>query len=130
MGVSDSFAKIIIYNENGSSYIVFNGIIKNLSISSQGGLKTLNLELISGTYLMDLVEHIRTYQNSGMSYKTVLESFSKNYYNGGVYMTISDEASLGELIVQYKETDWNFAKRLASKFNSYIVAKCDGEEVK
>lgn len=100
--------------------ICFSLLIK-LSIHTKSGLKVLEAELISATYLMDNRKHSRTFQNASMSYDDVLNLLSAGYEGYGVILMAGRGEPIGDMIVQYEETDWQFAKRLASHFNSVLV---------
>ena len=50
-----------------------------------------------------------------------LDFIGKDYPNYGVFLTVGEAETVTDLIVQYKETDWAFAKRLVSRLNSFLV---------
>ena len=69
---------------------------------------------------MDMDENTRTFQESSFTYNYLLDFV--NYYPEYDYiMSVGDGVSIENLITQYKETDWQFIKRLASHFNSFLV---------
>ena len=96
---------------------------KNFSISSQGDLYKLKLSLISGTYLLDVIEKTRTFQDVNLPYESVVQALVNNYDNCQFKMELNSKA-IGDIVVQYKETDWEFIKRLASQFNSLLIPEC------
>lgn len=120
-GLGGTWAKIMIKDFEGQEKDFFVGVITNLYIDSNEGIKKLHVTIKTGTYLMDVEMHTRTYQSSSILYTDVFGSFTNQYYNGGFIPNIKKETTIGNLIVQYRETNWAFAKRLASHFNTVIL---------
>ena len=121
MSFGDIEAAIRVQDDTGKEMVIFYGIVQNISINSTNSQKRLDLDLISASYLMDNREHTRTFQNAAMTYDSVLEQIGSTYDNYGVILTAGSENAIKDLIVQYRETDWEFAKRLASHFNSVLI---------
>ena len=113
----------IIYARDDTSRekVVFNGLPRDLSIETKNNMKILTIELVSASYLMDNFAHTRTFQNAAMTYDDVLGFLGAGYENYGVVLTVGLGTPIKDIIVQYKETDWEFAKRLASHFNSMVI---------
>lgn len=76
---------------------------------------------VSASFLMDLEQKSRSFQNKNMSYKEVLQTVFQDT-DGAAFM---DSCSKGKTIerpyVQYQETDWDFIRRLASHFHQGIL---------
>lgn len=130
MLLGEVWAEVIIFDEAGKEKEIFCGLVTNASIYDQNNVIVLYLEIKTGTYLMDIKEHIRTYQNKSCSYENILKSFIKNYEEGGVIGVENIEVPIKKFICQYLETDWDFAKRLASNLNTVLVANHLGKGVK
>ena len=62
---------------------------------------------------------IRT--SPSMTYQEVLDCVVGQYQSGHALMNIGAGTAIGEPIVQYQETDWEFVKRLASHFHGVVV---------
>lgn len=107
--------------DDDKSKILFKGIVQTVSVRNENQVRIIEILAVSGSYLMDLSEKTRTFQDEKQTYKSIMNSVKNGYEKAGVYMTIGENQSTGSIIVQYRETDWNFIKRLASHFNSYIV---------
>lgn len=121
MSLKNLYATITAMDEDGGEKIVFNGLVKDLAVTTENGVRLLSVWLVSGTFLMDSIRHIRTYQKKTMLFKEVLEAFTSEYPENGFIMTVAKGTPIDEMIVQYQETDWEFLKRLASRFNSFVV---------
>lgn len=121
MSLKNVYAAITAVDEDGGDKILFNGLVRDLAVTTENSVRMLSVWLASGTFLMDSVRHIRTYQNQKMQFKDVLTSFTSKYPENGFIMTEAKGETIDKMIVQYEETDWEFLKRLASRFNSFIV---------
>jgi hypothetical protein len=107
-------------DELGKEEVLFNGVVKSVAIKNSNDVRTLEVEAISGSYLMDLHPQNRTFQNEQQNYKSVLDSIIAPYPKSGIMMSVGASNPIKQVIVQYRETDWCFAKRLASHFNSFL----------
>ncbi len=121
--ISTTWAKVIVIDWEGKEELFFTGVITELNIDNNEGLSKLNVTIKTGTYLMDVDMHTRTYQLPSMPYTTVFSNFTDKYDKGSFIANIEKGATINNLIVQYRETDWEFAKRLASHFNTVIMAE-------
>ena len=107
-------------DDAGESCVLFVGTVADMEVTNINGVKVLALSLVSGTKQMDVVEHTRTYQDAALTYRDLLSSLG--YYPGYTFsMRVGDGSAIGDLITQFKETDWTFIKRLASHFNSVVI---------
>jgi len=79
---------------------------------------------------MDGKEHIRTFQNAGVSYRDIIDIIIENYNNSAFIMTSGDDKKTQGFMCQYKETDWEYIKRLAFSANTVIYPDYSVEGVK
>ncbi|RED20887.1 hypothetical protein DES34_1291, partial [Brevibacillus brevis] len=56
-------------------------------------------------------------------YASLLDEITKDYPGSDYLDHASNGAPLGTIAIQYQETDWQFLKRLASRFGSILVAE-------
>lgn len=120
-GMEEIQVKLLLECEGEPDYLLCCGIAQDIRIQKVGDLRQLTVQAVSGSYLMDLVRNVRVFQNSGSTYDAVLKHNEKSYQDGGHSMIAGAGATIGNLLVQYHETDWEFAKRLASHFNDVVV---------
>ncbi len=116
----DVWATVCFQDEDGNTGTLFCGLAVNMQIQTESNCYFMTLELKTGTYLMDLKEHIRVFQSRSKTYDAIQNSFLPAYAMGECLM-IKPNSYAGEMLVQYKETDWEFAKRLASRKNTVLV---------
>lgn len=114
---------ILSTDEDGNKKTLFKGLVQDIWTDTVAGLKTLHVEAVSRSVLLDQKEHIRTFQNESQSYQSVCEVIRGD--NGGAtFIYTTGSQSTDGILVQFEETDWEFLKRIASKLNSVIVPDC------
>ncbi|MDR0491455.1 MAG: hypothetical protein LBH28_09470 [Oscillospiraceae bacterium] len=107
-------------DDSGESCVLFVGIVADMEITTVNALKVLHIKLVSVTRHMDVVKYTRTYQDASLTYRDLLASLG-NYPKYSFSVWAGEGAAIGDLITQYKETDWEFVRRLASHFNSVVI---------
>lgn len=116
----DCFANITITDEKGKEEEIFYGIVEKAEIFTVGGLKKITLCLAGSTKLLDCMERNRTFQDRNMTYDSLLGKAEKE--NGAKHlMRVGREEITKDIIVQYKETNWQFIKRMASRLGSFVM---------
>lgn len=129
--LTELWAKIIVYDENGVAEPLFTGIVTAGEITVENGVKTLCVIIKTGSFLMDLQEHIRTFQNSNDTYASLLRRMMLGYSIMPKFiMNKGAEKSIAKFLCQYHETDWQFAKRLASYCHTWLYPNEVGEGIK
>lgn len=116
----NTFGKIEL-EEGEQRTTLFAGLIESIQMEQQGEVIKASIRLTGGTRLFEGMERIRTFQNKGMTYEEILGTVEKAYGHSMHLMNVGRGVTIGDMIVQYKETDWTFLKRLASHFHSVIV---------
>ena len=53
-----------------------------------------------------------------MSYEQLIKNVNRQYGKNIVLTNANVESTIDNLIVQYNETDWEFLKRIATRFNT------------
>lgn len=114
--------QVSITGENGEQLLIFAGVLTEMSIKVENQLRLLSATVRSGSYLMDLNPHIRSFQAPSLTYGKVINALNKRYQGASVTMNVGNDEKIPGVILQYNETDWAFAKRMASRFNTVLVA--------
>ena len=70
---------------------------------------------------MDQVKRSRSFQNVGQTYSEVAQRVASGCENGAVIPTVGLDKPLGVPVIQYRETDWEFLKRMASWCGGVVV---------
>lgn len=63
----------------------------------------------------------RSFQNPNMSYAGLVRSVLSDYVDSDFINYASEGDVLGTLVMQYEETDWQFLKRMASRFYTGLM---------
>lgn len=112
---------ILVRDESGTEQPLFAGIIHTADLITYGGYNRFRIELQTGTIQMDQVKRSRSFQDTAQTYSQVAQQIADGYDNGAVIPTIGLDKSLDIPVIQYRETDWEFLKRIASWCNGVIV---------
>ena len=126
----NTWANVRILDEEGNNAILFTGIVTEGEISVINGLKILRIKINTGTYLMDLKKHTRSFQNSKYTYNEIMSSLADSYKEYKYIMCSENEKDIHRFLCQYQETDWQFAKRVASCGGVVLYANYIGMGVK
>lgn len=124
----DSYISLIGIVENGKTDTMFVGKVYSLKIQNDGNVNLLEITLVSGTILMDGNEYTKTFQDASMSYCAIYKNIEKEQAANS--LMFCEDTSIEKMIVQYKETNWQFAKRLASNLGTCIYPYVLQEGVK
>lgn len=120
--ISDSvWTEISKEDENGHESVLFWGVATEGQIRSYGDFKELKLTVTTGSYLMDLTKHIRSFENADTTNGELLNYLAKSYTDSSAIINSRHDTPLGAYKCQYKETDWQFVKRIASECSAPII---------
>lgn len=109
--------------ENDDGKIYFNGVLLNVKITCADSVYYLEAYAVSNTILLDTVKNKRSFQDNEQAYKDIIEKVIKD--SGGSVTYNSAEKKVENIILQYDETDWEFAKRLASHTQDILIPITD-----
>ncbi|MEJ6952378.1 contractile injection system protein, VgrG/Pvc8 family [Natronospora cellulosivora (SeqCode)] len=127
-----------IYYENDETKILFKGIIKKSIVKQELEDYYLEIEALSYSFLLERRRKNRIFQNMGTSYDEVLEKIKDDNQEFHIYFS---DSSLGgtalvtedyPIVLQYKESEWDFIKRLASYTGEILIVddtKDDSETI-
>lgn len=125
--VSEEKITVSRIEETGEETKLFVGKISEVFMSYEGSVNFMKLQAVSYTKEFDIKKNSRTFCNLDMTYQEVitktLEVYSKKAFTDG----ITNGQTIGEFILQYEETDWEFLKRIASHFNGVLLSEATEE---
>lgn len=122
------WVSIIAEDEQGEKKALMTGVIAGFSLESLQHIYTLELRLRSGTYLMDGRTHFRSFQDKSITCLNVMEMINVTYGESGV-MAEQSVGTTVDFLLQYRETDWEFIKRVASRFGLAVTPEVTREGV-
>ena len=99
--------------------IYFKGLLQSVKITCLEEVYRLEVFAISNTILLDTVKYKRSFQDNGQTYQSIVETIIKE--NSGTVTYNADSMTVENIILQYNETDWELAKRLASHTNDVLI---------
>ena len=107
--------------------VTYSGLIHDASPYTVMSTRYLDIVSVSHTFLMDTEPISRSFQDKDMTYTAMLEEITGDYEQSGVMDKVSDGATIDHPIIQYNETDWQYKKRMASRFNSFLIPNLNGD---
>jgi hypothetical protein len=127
--LNDSQTVITINHVDDSGNTVrnlFTGIAISVKIHFSGQNQTIDVEAVSSTWLMDVRQRKRSFQDKGMTYNDLVSAVTAAPgYDAAPQSNVKQALSgkaIENIIVQHRETDWQFLARVASRCNDVIVA--------
>ena len=105
--------------------MLFRGYITQIRLDTKAGYGELSVELADTSYLLDIWRQNKTYQNLGKSYGDILNDA---YHGAGKAVVNVTDQPIGAFILQMDETNWDFSKRMASRFNVPIFSNLVAEK--
>ena len=100
---------------------IFDGLISGVDIYTENGMRTLTVSVVSRSVLMDIDVETRTFQDPNMTYKTITSRMEEKNSNWSFLWPSDGDKPIGAMTVQYKETDWQYAKRIAGRLGTVVI---------
>ena len=110
---------VSIVAKNPEEKAIFCGIPKKISIKHENKVHYLYLDLYSLSKKMDIEIKSRSFQDKEKLYENLYKEILKEY-DGDVLDSVTESRALEAPIIQYKETDWEFLRRIASHLEAPI----------
>ncbi len=117
-------AEIAIFEKtvDGTPRRTFCGRSVNIRGRKERGLFFVWTEFASYTKEWDLTPKSQSFCLVEQSYGTVIREVIREYPRKDIKDEITNGKKIGNMLLQYEETDWEFLERLASHFSSFLVA--------
>ena len=106
--------------------LIFSGIITKAKIYGVAETIKIEVEAKSRSILMDRKKKSRSFQDISMTYSQLVKFIMAEYPESDIMLSIEDRP-LGDIAVQYKETDWIFLKRMLSQLHAAISCRVASE---
>jgi hypothetical protein len=98
----------------------FSGVLQSVAITCEDDVFYLEAHAISHTIKLDTHKFKRSFQDSGGTYRDIVEGIIGDA--GGSVGYHAPAKTVEKILVQYDETDWQFAQRLASHTHDVLTA--------
>lgn len=125
----ETWVTVYAVSENDVMKNFFSGILTGLWIKKEGQVNILTIEVKTGSFLLDIKAHTRSFQDSGLKYPQVINTCLKAE-GGSCYISDENDKPIGDFLLQYRESDWQFIKRLASYAGTALIPADDATEKK
>lgn len=104
-----------------SLHTLFQGVVTDIKVKTKGCVSMLYVTAHSNTIMLDALKNSFSYQDKSRSYQSIADEVLGR--NKGAKAIYSGEANAptNKFTIQYKETDWEFLKRLASEKNLPLI---------
>lgn len=109
---------ISVYGSGGKEDIIGCGVITEAEIFFKGTCCIL-LRGTSFSRSMDDKRRMRSFQNPYCTYREIIKKMSGK--NMEIFFRYHKDEHLNTPIIQYKETDWEVLRRLASQLNTVLI---------
>lgn len=106
---------------------LFFGRLYKARTQKERGKWELHLTFVSASYEMDVLRRSRVFYRQGDRYADVIEKVSALYGDVRVWDKATGGAACPGTLLQYEETDWEFLKRLASHFSTFLIPDTSSE---
>lgn len=106
---------------SGTVKPLFKGLTADLGVKTVHGVYYLEVEAYSHSFELDVKLRNRSFQNSELKYSDLLNQIIAAYPDGQIKDQAGNGATLAQFTLQHQETDWQFLKRLASRFNAFLI---------
>ena len=107
---------------SGQPQKLFLGVVSNASIRKDGEYAVLQLFLDATAAVLDKERGNASFQNTGSTYEQIINKVIRG--KAIIDMQVADHPT-GSFIMQFNETPWMFAKRMASALGAPICANID-----
>lgn len=105
---------------------IFSGVLTNISIQGEGKVSKVTLEAKSLSWFMDRKKKSRSFQRTSMTYQQLVAKILQEYPKTNMKFCVEDKP-IGEIAVQYNETDWEFLSRMCSELYAPLTCRLHGE---
>lgn len=109
----------LVYRQKEKEHVLFYGVLHNISMDRDGEEYVVKIEAWDGTRQMDVERKKRIFQNPQMGVHQLISQVMETY-PGSDHMVHIPDTPIGQLVVQYEETDWEFLKRFLSKYKENL----------
>ena len=116
--------KLVRFVDQQDGTPIFTGYLQTAEVGEQCGYFTLSAMALSGSIYLDQIKCSRSYQDVTLLYTDVIRMALCDVVDADFIMRVKDKP-IGTPIVQYSETGWDFAKRIASHFGTTITPDMD-----
>ncbi len=117
--IADEKVEIFSTDGEGKEELLFVGVLNHVDYREEGQYATLCIKAVSYTWKMDIEKKSRSFQDLSRTYRDVAEHVIGGH-DAVMVWNISDRP-LEHPLIQYKETDYSFLRRILSHLERSII---------
>lgn len=117
--------EIAIYS-HADDKLIFGGVLTHAEWKYESGLYTAVMEVITASIELDIKKESASFQNINMTYEEILKKSFSSVMGAECMCVEGKEDGPGAPLIQYQETDWEFAMRLAGRLHTVIYPDITG----
>ncbi len=129
---TNAYDTIEVVKDEPEYKTIFKGIVRNIEIQQIDKVYYLFVTGVSGSFFADIEKKSCSFQDKGMTYYEMVTKAIESPFElgdgkekakkpGGIIDRATNGATIDKFIMQFKETDWEFVKRMASHFNAGLI---------
>lgn len=111
----------LLYKQKEKAYPLFCGIVTKLEASFTGEMCMIEVEAKTASYQMDVHKCNASYQDIAMTFHQLIQKLMGDFAGGEALIAVPDRP-MGGIAMQYRETYWEFIKRMASGQGAFVYA--------
>ncbi len=120
MALRETWVNVHAVSENDEVRRFFSGILTDLWMKKEGQVHILTIEVKTGSFLLDIEQHTRSFQNLNFQYSEAAKVCIEDAQ--GAFNILDEKNEItNQFLMQYRETNWEFMKRLASYAGTVLI---------
>ena len=123
---NDWFDNKIILKTGKQDNALFCGEVERLYTKKENQFLEIEIAAVGNTIMLDKEKKKRSFQDINMTYQQILSKVLRDYEGINIVWNIGLDRAIGEPLIQYKETDWEFLTRICSHFHGKLFSHFSG----
>jgi hypothetical protein len=103
--------------------LIFKGVVVKIELTAANDIFAVKVEGASHTYELDLKLQNRAFQNTALTYQTMIQQVT-NGYDVTCWNSADQTEAIGGVFLQYRRTAWQHLIRMASQRRLGLTADC------
>ena len=124
------WVRVNAIDETDKESTIFYGLLERICFFKESGSFIVEMELVTGSSLMEEKVHTRGFSKGTGEYADILNAVKEGYEEAYYIIGEEGKGTVPDFLVQYRENDWNFIKRIAALKNTIIMPDYQSEGVK
>ncbi len=128
LAVEEGAKDYLLYEENmtaalyaiqsGTVSPLFFGMVTDMKVKTSGKQCIIHLKAVTESCQMDFHAKNRSFQDTAMTSHQLVEKIMEPYPEQSEVLFSIPNVALGQIMVQYQETDWVFLNRILSRYGT------------